>query len=105
MDHLCGLPRAVFTLQQHPAGFLFTPENPTNRNLGTHRRVYTCIIIYKAGCKKNRPLIALLFESYNIHDYILIIIGYILLCVYPAYTEFDFNLQRLLASYNPCQKE
>jgi len=40
LDHLCGLPRAVFTLRQHPAGFLFTPENPANRNLGARRRVY-----------------------------------------------------------------
>lgn len=40
LDHLCGLPRAVFTLRQHPAGFLFTPENPArvNRNLGACSR-------------------------------------------------------------------
>lgn len=40
LDHLCGLPRAVFTLRQHPAGFLFIPENLANQNLGARRRVY-----------------------------------------------------------------
>jgi len=54
LDHLCGLPRAVFTLRQHPAGFLFTPENPAKRNLGARRRrVYIMNNdIYKVGCKK-----------------------------------------------------
>lgn len=46
LDHLCGLPRAMFTLQQHPGGFLFTPENPQNRNLGARRHRHHRIYIY-----------------------------------------------------------